>query len=260
MIFLLALTVAIGQTTTKAPEFEVASIRLSDPNTPLFQLRTPNLNAAPGRNLNFANIALRELIALAYGVGPGQISGPEWLTAVGREARGQNRFDIVARVPADSSKEQIPVMLQLLLSQRFKLDLHRDRKVMQAYALEVANGGPTLHESERQGDPGCTRSLAPRPGVTLGITCHSLSAADLAREIQIHAVGWVEGPVVDKTGISGVYDFDLGWITRPEADAGSDGPTFFDALERQFRLKLEARKESVEILVVDHCEKVPTEN
>jgi len=69
-----------------------------------------------------------------------------------------------------------------------------------------------------------------------------------------------DGPVIDMTGLKGVYDFKLEWITRAEANQGSDGPTIFDAVQQQLGLKLQSRKQSLEILVIDHVEKVPTEN
>jgi uncharacterized protein (TIGR03435 family) len=99
----------------------------------------PSLNVEPGRNLNFTNITLRDLIMVAYKVGAPQISGlPDWIT---------NRFDIVAKVPADAMKEQIPQMLRALLADRFKLEFHREQKVIPIFALEVASGGAKMKES-----------------------------------------------------------------------------------------------------------------
>ena len=256
-VAILAISVSgavFGQSSAASPEFEVASVRASNPGLGLIQNRTPNLNTDPGRNLTFANISLRDLIMLAYGVGARQISGPDWLT---------NRFDIVAKVPADASKEQIPPMLRTLLAQRFKLALHRDHKVMQVYALELAKGGPKLPESAAgdNGESGCTRSFAEREGATLAAVCHRMTSSDVAQQVQALAPGYfTDGPIVDRTGLQGVYNFKLEWITRVEANNGSDGPTIFDAVQQQLGLKLEARKESVEILAIDHCEKEPTEN
>src|SRR5258708_29170163 len=116
-----------------SPEFEVASIRASNPDIGLIENRTSNPNTDPGRNLSFANISLRDLTMLAYGVGAPQISEPDWMRTT--------RFDIVAKVPAEAAMEQIPLMLRDLLAQRFKLALHRERKSIQIFALEVAKGG-----------------------------------------------------------------------------------------------------------------------
>lgn len=245
--------VGLGQTAA-TPEFEVAPVRASNPELGLIQNRTPNLNTDPGRNLSFANISLRDLIMLSYGVGARQISGPDFLT---------NRFDILARVPAEASREQIPLMLQTLLAQRFKLALHREKKVMQIYALEVAKGGVKLHESaeDDKGESGCSRSFAETPGATLAAVCHKMTSANIAQQVQSLAPGYfTDGPVLDRSDLKGVYDFKLEWITRVEANNGSDGPTIFDAVQKQLGLKLDGRKGSVEVLVIDHCEKDPTEN
>jgi uncharacterized protein (TIGR03435 family) len=244
---------AIGQPRAAAPEFEVASVRLAE-NDGLIENHTPSLNVEPGRNVAFTNILLRDLIMLAYGVGAPQIEGPDWLT---------NRFDVIAKVPSDASKEQIPLMLQALLAQRFKLAFHRDQKVIQIYALEVAKGGPKLQESPEgdTGASGCSRSFAESPGATLAAVCHRLNSADLAQQVQSLAPGYFrDGPVIDMTGLKGIYNFKLEWITRVEANAGSDGPTIFDAVQKQLGLKLEGRKQSMERIVIDHCEKAPTEN
>jgi uncharacterized protein (TIGR03435 family) len=236
------------------PEFEVASVRAANPDLGLIQNRTPNLNTDPGRNLNFANISVRDMIMLAYGVGARQISGPDWLT---------NRFDVIARVPADSKKEEIPLMLQAMLAQRFKLTLHREQKTMQVYALEVAKGGPKMQESAEgdKGDSGCARSFAEHDGATLAAVCHRMTGAEIAQQVQSLAPGYFQdGPVMDMSGLKGVYDFKLEWITRVEANNGSEGPTIFDAVQKQLGLRLEGRKQAVEILAIDHCEKEPTGN
>src|SRR3984885_5537627 len=112
-----AVDAAIPQPPAKLPEFEVASVRPSKQDG-LIENHTPSLNVEPGRNVNFANISLRDLIMLAYGVGPPQITGPDFIT---------DRFDVIAKVPSDAKKEQIPQMLQALLAQRFKLAFHRDQ-------------------------------------------------------------------------------------------------------------------------------------
>lgn len=88
----LSIGAIVGQAAA-APEFEVASIRPANPELGLIQNRVPSLNADPGRNIDFANISIRDLIMVAHGVGARQISGPDYIL---------DRFDIVARVPEDS--------------------------------------------------------------------------------------------------------------------------------------------------------------
>jgi len=168
------------------PEFDVASVKPSPPGADLIENHLPSLNVERGRNLNFSNIALRNLIMLAYGVGAKQVSGPEWLT---------NRFDVIAKVPGDARKEQIPLMLQALLAERFGLALHQEQKMMQVYALEAAKGGPKMQDVPEgdTGEPGCTRSFAETPGATLAAACHRMNSSDIAAQIQALAPGVLSG-------------------------------------------------------------------
>jgi uncharacterized protein (TIGR03435 family) len=251
-----------GQPGPQQPEFEVASIRLGKPDTPSLEIRSPKLSAAPGSNVTFGNMSVQELIMQAYGIAYGQISGPDWLTAAGPASRGQNRFDVVAKIPENASGGQVPLMLRTLLEKRFKLAVHREKKTMEVYSLEVAKGGPKLRESARgNSETGCMRSLGGRPGATLIATCRGAGMSDLARQLPVWATAYFpDGPVLDETGLPGTYDFELSWVTRPEIDAGAEGPTIIDALQRQLGLRIEHRGEPVEVLVIDHCEKLPTEN
>src|SRR5580765_290952 len=247
---LLAARVAMGQTRGEKAEFDVASIRESR-NTSVVENRIPSLNVEAGRNLAFANTQLQDLIMLAYRVGAPQISGPDWLT---------NRYDIIAKVPENATKEQIPLMLRALLEDRFKLAFHRDQKTIQIYALEIAKGGMKMRETpeDDQALPGCIRSFAATSQpVVLAAICHKLRALDIAQQVQSLAPGYfLVGPVVDLTGLKALYDFNLKWMPA----FVRDGLTIFDAIQEQLGLKLERRKQPMEIFVIDHCEKTPTEN
>lgn len=133
---------------------------------------------------------------------------------------------------------------------------------MQVFALEVGKGGLKLHESaaEDRRETGCTRGFGRGPELTITAECHRMTLGDLAQQLQTLAPGYFrDGPIIDKTGIKGVYDLNLEWIRVQEASAGAGGPTIFAAVEK-FGLKLEKRKEPVEVFVVDHCEQQPTEN
>ena len=88
-----------------------------------------------------------------------------------------------------------------------------------------------------------------------------MTSSEIAQQVQSLAPGYfTDGPVVDMTGLKGVYNFKLEWVTRLEINNGSDGPTIFDAVQRQLGLKLDGRKQAMDNLIVDHCEKEPTEN
>ena len=236
------------------PEFEVASVKPSSPDSGVINSQTPSLNLDPGRNLRFTNITLRDMIMLAYRVGAPQIAGPEWI---------RSRYDVIAKVPDDAKRGDVPAMLQAMLADRFQLKFHREQKVIPIFALEVANGGTKLKDSPEgdNGAPGCVRSFAETPGATLAAVCHSMTAADIAQQVQALAPGYFrDGPVIDMTGLKGTYEFRLEWVTRQEANAGSEGLSMFEAVQRQLGLKLQGRKQAMEILVIDNVGKEPTAN
>ena len=246
--------------TSRAPEFEVASIRISSADV-IRDSYTPTLDVAPGTTLRIANRTLRDIILLAYNIGVRQLVGPSWLVDDPAEPRDILRFDIVAKVPENATKDQIPLMMQTLLADRFKLSIHRDTKPISAYALNVAKGGSKL-DLAGEGDgrvPGCRRNLYGTNGVTTAV-CQSMTTAQLAQQLQTLAPAYFrDAPVVDHTGLTKTYDFTLEWLTRAQLDAGEQGPSMFDAVSK-LGLTLDRQKDSVEVLVVDHCEKTPTEN
>jgi uncharacterized protein (TIGR03435 family) len=245
----------------KLPEFEVASVRPSNPEQGFINAVTPSLKVDPGRNLTFVQITLRDLIMLAYGVGAPQIQGPSFLN--GTPDSPADRFDIIARVPEGATRDQVPLMLRSLLAERFHLSLHRENKPMQIYALEQGKGAPKMKETPEgtPGAPRCVRSFAQREGATLAAECTHMTSADIAQQVMALAPGYFrDGPVVDLTGLSGVYDFKLEWITGAEANRGSPGPTMINAVEDQLGLKLERRRQSMDFLVVDKLDRKPTEN
>jgi uncharacterized protein (TIGR03435 family) len=150
------------------------------------------------------------------------------------------------------------VMLQGLLAERFKLKVHREEKVVPGYALVVAPGGPKMRRVEL---------LQFNTGVvsTGSITARSLPVA----QIVASAGGAVGVPVRDMTGLSGNYEFNLTFTPEDKMFASADNtstapddrpPSIFTALQEQLGLKLEPRKFPIQFVVVDHVERVPTEN
>jgi uncharacterized protein (TIGR03435 family) len=246
--------------TSGAPEFEVASIRISSADV-IRDSYTPTLDVTPGTTLRMANRSLRDIILLAYNIGVRQLVGPSWLVDDPAQPTDILRFDIVAKVPDNAKKDQIPLMLQKLLADRFKLSVHRDTKSVSAYALNVAKGGLKM-DLAGQGEgrvPGCRRNLYGTTGVTTAV-CQSMTAAQLAQQLQTLAPAYFrDAPVVDHTGLTKTYDFTLEWLTRAQLDAGEQGPSMFEAVSK-LGLTLDRQKDAVEVLAVDHCEKTPTEN
>jgi uncharacterized protein (TIGR03435 family) len=244
----------LAQVSVSQPEFEVASVKLANLDRDLVENHLPNLHAEQGQ-ITFTNIRLQNLIMLAYGLGKGQISIPASLNSA-----LANRYEVAAKLPAGSKREQVPLMLQKLLADRFKVMLHRENKVMPLYALVTSRRAMKLKEASENGSrSGCTRSFATSPPASLAATCLRMSAADIAQATTALAPGYFDRPVVDMTGLTGLYDFTIEWITRGESVNGSDGPTIFTAVE-QLGLKLEPRKQSMDIIIVDHAEEKPVEN
>ena len=222
----------------------------------------PTLDIAPGGRLRIYNRRLDEIIMLAYNVGVRQLSGPRWLTEPTTDPTVVTRYEIVAKVPDDAKKDQIPLMLQSLLEDRFKLQVHRESRNTQAYVLGVAKGGSTLAASvpNEKRTPGCVRVVIGSDQTGASADCYSVTTTQLAQQLQALAPGYFrDGPVVDRTGLTGAYDLHLEWMLQQQLDAGLSGPTMFAAVEK-LGLTLEKKREAAEILIVDHCEQTPTEN
>jgi len=271
------LCVALGQQSGKIA-FEVASIKPGQP-MPMGRIRI-GMNVDGGM-LRYTNVSLKDCIRAAYRVKDFQVQGPEWLASA--------RFDIVAKLPDGSSKDQAPEMLQSLLAERFKLALHRETKDHAIYALVAAKGGPKLKPAEvtadtrpaPEGKPG--RGELPRGAMAMMIDPAGMhlkaSSAPLSNLAEALS-RFCERPVVDMTGIQGEYDFDLvfspetmrnlpggghmmmppGGGERPPTDTPAEpAVSIFESVQR-YGLKLEPRKAPMETLIVDRIEKEPTEN
>ncbi len=239
----LSLALALPAQTTS---FEVAAIK-------------PNRSGGGGSSIRagkgqigMENVSLRKLTLFAYGIPDDReyaLSGPDWL--------GTERFDILAKFPADTPLDQVRVMLRTMLAERFKLALHRETRMLPAYELVVAKGGPRIQPAE----PG-QNGTSGRPGRLEATKITMQKLCDLL-------VRMVGQPVHDATGLNGVYTFTLEWTpdetqkpAGPDEGAASNasGTTLFAALQEQLGLKLQGRKAPAEILVVDRMEKIPTEN
>jgi uncharacterized protein (TIGR03435 family) len=224
--------------------FEVASIRPDISGESDSSSQTQN-GRFIGRNQN-----LRDLIEHAYDLMEWQITGPAWILS--------ERFDVTAKPPAGISGDQFEAMMQNLLTERFKLQIHREQRERAVYALVLAKGG--LKATPAPGEGGAKTNWSRDH-----IAAQHMSMARFAERLSRVA----DRPVVDATGVAGAFDFELKWTpdstrAKPAESSGPQmadlPPSLFTAIEEQLGLKLEPRKAPVEILVVDHAEKVPTEN
>jgi uncharacterized protein (TIGR03435 family) len=274
-----------------APAFEVASIK------PAAASNISGITGGPGSRdpgqLTCISSTIQDLIEDAYNVKGYQIRGPAVLTS--------ERFDIAAKVPKGATKEDLMVMLQGLLAERFKLTLHRETKELPVYALAVNKGGAKLRnhadgEAAKSGsvttDARGLPAVPPGPlgrGVSAGpkscltaagagqvlILCNERPVARLANALSFY----VRGPVVDRTGLIGDFDYTLSFtppdvrrlplfavasgpsgMDSPVAPDSESAPDLFAALKEQLGLKLEPSTGPVELLVIDHVEKTPTAN
>jgi uncharacterized protein (TIGR03435 family) len=226
--------------------FEVASIRLHK------GMYTVVRSSVSGPKVTIEAYGLTGLIMDAYHLnGRYQISGgPTWMDS------DSERFDIVANAPGESTPtgDEVRLMLQTLLADRFQLKLHRETKDRPVYALIVAKNGLKLKESA----PDKEFSSTFGGNRTSQLTMSKATMEQFA--VQLSNSG-LERPVLDKTGLAGHYDITLNWIPEfagpPAPD--SNGVNVFTAVQEQLGLKLEPQKAPVEILVIDHAEK-PSEN
>lgn len=242
---LLLSTVALAAN-AQPPAFEVASIK---PNRSLGGMSSIHLSK--GR-VSMENVSLKKVMLNAYGIPDDReymIDGPGWLAT--------ERFDIDATFPGDSPLAQVRQMMQTLLAERFKLTLHRETRQLPMYSLVISKNGLKIHPVE---DGQSRTSSGPGRLEATKITMQKLA------DLLAHSVGF---PVIDSTGVQGVFDFTLQWspdeaartaITDGNEAAGTAGPSIFTALQEQLGLRLASEKAPVEILIVDHIEKAPTEN
>ena len=228
------------------PAFEVASVKVNKSGE-----SEPTGDAKNGR-FTLHNCPMFVIVARAYQVNFDRIDGPEWLKT--------ERYDIDAKFAPDTTGEDLWLMVQNLLAERFKLVAHHEQKPVTVWALVVAKKGPKLQPPAA--DSPLTRECT-RQGLQLTCQARKITTAEFAeRFLHWTSRNWFGLPIVDQTGLTGVYDFSLTWTMTNRSDDPVEAPgvSLFDALQDQLGLKLEQRKAPVDRIVIDSMEKVPTEN
>jgi uncharacterized protein (TIGR03435 family) len=239
------------------PKFDVATIKPSQPNQ-------------PGKGFGFNGTHTRtfhtnvnDLIALAYGMHAKQIIGaPDWL--------GTDLYDIdgVADVPGRPSIKQMGEMIQGLLADRFALKFHHEQRELSVYAIQVASGGPKMKETTA--GPNDPQGFGLRGFGDLIV--RNMTMKEFASWMQS---GIMDKPVIDQTGLTAKYDFNLKWtpddsqfaqfrgtngpIQPPAGDNPDAPPSLYTALQEQLGLKFTATKAMDDVIVIDHVEK-PSSN
>ncbi len=252
----LAATIAFCQSPRPLPAFESVDIRLAQPGDPV-----STLGILPNGRVYFRNTSLRKIIAAAYNLDPDLVAGgPEWLDA--------ERLDIEARSsPTITSAERL-LMLQALLAERFKLAVHHDPKPVPVYVLSVGKNAPSLQPAANPGLPNWERTNGEPRLIHVLFKGYSMGEfADLLLQI---APGYLNLPVIDRTGIQGKYDFQLDWMDRVQFDtvkaavaAGAPkdplAVSLFDAVAR-LGLFLEKHDDHKDAIVVERVEHVSFQN
>ena len=241
------------------PEFEVATIKPSDPNRPGW-----GINVNPSGVFRTLNTTLNDLIKFAYDMHPKQVVGaPAWADS--------DKFDIEAKPdkPGMPSVNQMKVMLQKLLADRFSLVSHKDNKELSAYAITVVKTGAKIKKEEN--------ATIPVPGFG-GLPQRGFNArnATLAEFASVMQAQFMDLPVIDQTGLGNVrYTFVVKFTpdpgmrpfggagpppgalpATPDADAP---PDLYSAMEQQLGLRLQKTRAPVEVMVIDKIEK-PSSN
>jgi len=250
---LLCCFLAFSQNQTTVPSFEAATVKANKSG----EVRMA-VDFQGGGRFSATNVPLKILIALAYHVRPEAVTGgPGWL--------GSDRFDIVAKALQTTPPDEIRRMLQTLLAEQFKLEMHTDQKIMPAYALLPGKARLKLQPSE----PALLTDQRCRPGEPIAgekhVVCEHMTMALFADVLQELAPREIAVPIVDQTGIQGTYTFNLAWVSAVPGDPAnppdpSAGPTLFEALDSQLGLKLESKKLPRPVIVIDRVERIPIEN
>jgi uncharacterized protein (TIGR03435 family) len=236
-----AVPCAMAQTqnpATAPTAFEVVAIHHPPPNR-----QSSMLTMLGGKELHEEGIWLAALIQIAFGLENYQLTTPEWTNS--------DSFDITAKTGSDLSlsKEQMQPLLQKILIDRFKLAYHRETKLFKGYELVTAKGGPKLKATgENTRGPYIMQNELHAPGANMTTLASMLAML-------------THKPVTDKTGVAGSYTIDLKF--DPQQGGGTEDsalPSLFTALQEQTGLQLKPAEVPVEMLVVDHIEKEPTEN
>jgi len=281
--------VCAGNAQTPPPKFDVASVKLDPTGIRVgfnVAVRGGPGTSDPGLFSISHGQPLKMLIARAYDMPIDQIFGPSWLDDV-----PGNLYAIAATMPPDTSKERFLLMWQNLLVERFHLALHHETRDFPGYDLVVASGGPKVKpwvvdpnaeplatDNPGTDDRGFPR-LRPDQAVGFNIARHDgsmsflgtykQSMADFARGLgqMLRQAGVMPADgqlarVLDKTGLSGVYGFKFQYEgTLGGGNSNADTPSIFTELQAQLGLKLvKSKGVPVDVLVIDHADKTPTEN
>jgi uncharacterized protein (TIGR03435 family) len=268
---------AFSQAAETPPNFEIADVHVSAKSANPFVRTGP----VRGGRYEIKTASMVDLIRIAYDFDPNKIlGGPNWLE--------MDRFDVIAKVPAESTAETEKLMLQSLLEDRFKLVVRKETKPLPTYAL-TAGKKPQLKEADGTEETGCrpktstsgspaegsirlftsnsdgaTTTIDLGPGMTIQYMCRNMTMAAFAggmRGMMGASVG--SNQVLDETGLKGNWNFDVKWSWQsngPIMASPGDRISIFEAVDRQLGLKLEEKQIPTPVIVVVSVNQKPSEN
>jgi uncharacterized protein (TIGR03435 family) len=267
--------------------FDVASIRPAEPSTftpPNFALNVDNTSIPPGGRFS-ADFPLGAYIEFAYKIMLTQEQKETMLTHLPKWV-ATDSFVVQARAAGNPTKDQMRLMMQSLLADRFKLAVHFETRIVPVLALMTLKPGQTGPRLRRHTEGlACdakwiappvrnSRSIPPGgflpdcgsvqaiagPGQTVLLGARNITLEHIASYLP--SVRDFGRPVLDQTGLNGTFDFSLNWVPEPKgplsslagAQADTEGPDLMEALKEQLGLKLKPTKAPVKTLVIDHVE------
>ena len=251
-LILFAATAAFGQSAdAPAPAFDVASVKVSQPGTDGRRGRG-NTQVSPG-TVTMRNVSLKAAIRWAWHVSEYQVTGPDWLDS--------ERYEIAGKAAGPATEEELRLMMQALLRERFKLTLHTQTKELGAYLLVAGKNGPKVHESTTEGEPSIETNQK-----QMSVSVQRAPVSQLVEMLS----NVMRAPVIDMTGLKGRYDLNLN-VAKYAADMAAQGKSVESTpmdtvalvttvLQAELGLKLEGKKMPLEVVVIDHAEKSPVEN
>ena len=247
-------TAAIGQAPANPAAFDLVDVHTAAKTA----LPFVSGGILRGDRYVLRNATMVDMISAAYAVDNDKVvGGPTWLES--------DRYDIIAKTAPGTPAETLQLMLQAMLADRFKLVTHKDTKSMPAFVLTAGKGKPKMKETEGKGS-GCqpqqaTPNAAGGPPPYIIITCQNMTMDAFAKLLRQIAGGYLTSQVIDSTGLKGAWDFDLKWTGRGAlAQAGADGISIFDAVDKQLGLKLDSQKVDSQVIAVDSVNEKPTDN
>jgi uncharacterized protein (TIGR03435 family) len=231
------------------PKFEAADVHRNDEQ---------QIIGAPGALYGDRYIVrqttLASLIGNAYSLDTTNVQGgPPWLELY--------RYDVIAKTAANTPPATVKLMLQALLADRFGVVVHPGSAPMPAYVLTAKDAKSKLKPSSG-GDAACDPGPPPSgPSPKIVLKCHGKTMDQLASDLRDFAGGYLDKPVVNNTGLTGEWDYDLIWTPKGAlASSGADGISIFDAVDKGLGLKLELQTAPRPVLIVDKAQDKPTPN